>query len=153
AVHDFKAGRSHEAIARFIEHGRFVLAETRQEAMAKLVEQWKKDGGVEHPECVLMLAGLNCEVRELNLRAQAERIRAGLVDSKRKLFAYKAFFHAGDKVQFKHPSRFYDIVNSDTGTVLEVDPERSRLTVKLDRDSREVEINLSPRAKRYSPNH
>ena len=153
AVHDFKAGRSHEALTRFIEHKRFVLADTRQEAMQKLVAQWVVDGGISNPERVLMLAGLNSEVRELNLRAQAERIRAGAVDPERKLFANKVFFHVGDKVQFKHPSRFYDIVNSDTGTVLKVDPERSRITVKLDRDSREVEVNLSPRAKRYSANH
>ena len=35
AVHDLKAGRSYEALAKFIEHGRFVLADTRQRGDAK----------------------------------------------------------------------------------------------------------------------
>ena len=152
-VHDAKAGRSAEALAKFIEHKQFVLTDTRREAMQKLVEQWVRDGGIENPERVLMIASLNHEAKELSLLAQSERIRAGLVDPDKKLYANGVFFHVGDKLQFKHPSKFYDIVNGDTATVLGVDPDRNRLIVKVDRDAREVEINLSPQSKRYSPNH
>jgi ATP-dependent exoDNAse (exonuclease V) alpha subunit len=80
AVKDFQQGRAREAIAAYAEHGHFHLADSRPQAMAQLIEQWKADGGVSRPDSVLMLASLNSEVKELNLRAQAERIRAGLVE-------------------------------------------------------------------------
>jgi conjugative relaxase-like TrwC/TraI family protein len=150
AVHDLKAGRSDEALRKFLVHDQLIGTDTRREAMQKQIAKWKELGGVTNPERVLMVADLNHEVRELSLQAQAERIRAGLVDPARKIYANKVFFHVGDKLVFKQPSRFYDIVNGDRALVLDVDPQRNRLTVKLDRDGREVEINLNPKARRYS---
>lgn len=149
AVRDFEAGRSEKAIAAYVENGHFHLAENRPQAMAQLIEQWKSDDGITRPEGVFMIAALNCEVKELNLRAQAERIRAGEVDPEKKLHVDGFFFHVGDRLQFTQNSTELGISNADTGTVLKVEPERGRLFVKLDEGEREIAVSL----KRYSPEH
>ena len=153
AVLDLKAGKSADALAKFIEHKQFTLTETRREAMGQVVARWESNGGVRDPEQSLMIAGTNGEVTELNRLAQAVRIHAGLVDPEQKLKVDSVFLHAGDKIVFRHPSTRYSLLNGDTGTVLAVDPERQTLTVQLDRDPRQVLVNLSPTAKRYSPKH
>jgi conjugative relaxase-like TrwC/TraI family protein len=147
AVRDFEAGRSREAMAAYVERGHFHLADSRPQAMAGLVEQWKADGGILEPNRVFMLASRNSEVKELNLRAQAERIRAGEVDPEKKIYANGVYFHEGDRLQFLRNSTELAVSNSDTATVLAVDAERERLKVRHDEDGREIEISL----KRYSP--
>lgn len=147
AVRDFESGRSEKALATYIENGHFHLAESRPQAMGQIIDQWKADGGIKNPEGVFLIAALNCEVKELNLRAQAERIRAGEVDPEKKLHANGAFFHVGDRLQFLQNSTELGVSNADTATVLKVEPERERLFVKLDEDSREIAVSL----KRYSP--
>jgi ATP-dependent exoDNAse (exonuclease V) alpha subunit len=147
AVRDFEAGRAREAIATYIEHDHFHLADSRPQAMAQLIEQWKTDGGVSRPDGVFILATLNCEVKELNLRAQAERIRAGEVDPEQKLYANGVYFHVGDRLQFTQNSTELGVLNADTATVLRVEPDRERLFVRLDEGGREVAVSL----KRYSP--
>lgn len=148
AVRDFESGRSHEAVAAYVERGCFHLADSRPQAMAQLVEQWAKDGGVKHPESVLMIAGLNSEVKELNLRAQAERIRAGEVDAEKKIYANGVYFHEGDRLQFLKNSRPLGVSNSNMGNVLAVDPDGGRLRVRLD-DEREIDVAFN----RYRPEH
>lgn len=146
AVKSFERGHAADAMKAYIEHKRFHLAETRPQAMAKLIERWKADGGVADPKRVFLLASLNAEVKELNLKAQAERIREGVVNAESKLFANGVFFHEGDRLQFQKRSKAYGFENSDTATVLGVDPDRRRLTVLLDAGDRVVTVDLN----RYS---
>lgn len=147
AVRDFEQGRAREAISAFIDHGHFHLSESRPQAMAQLIDQWKSDGGLLAPDQVVMLASLNSEVKELNLRAQAERIRVGEVHPDRKIHANGVNFHEGDRLQFQKNSRELGVSNSDTATVLRVEPDRERLTVRHDEDGREITVSL----KRYAP--
>ena len=84
AVAAIERGDVEDALRPFIENKCFHLAESREQAIAKLVEQWKKDGGIEKPESVFLLASTNAEVTDINRRAQAERIRAGKVDRREK---------------------------------------------------------------------
>lgn len=147
AVRHFEAGRSDEAIATYIESGHFHLADSRPQAMAQLIEQWKADGGIKNPEGVFLIAALNREVKELNLRAQAERIRAGEVDPEKKIHVDGVLFHVGDRVQFLKNSDPLGVSNADTATVLKVEPERERLFVRLDEGGREIAVSL----KRYLP--
>jgi Ti-type conjugative transfer relaxase TraA len=147
AVKAFQQGRARDAIAAFVQQGHFHLSESRPQAMAQLVAQWKSDGGIFKPGSVLMLASLNSEVKELNLRAQAERIRAGEVDPEKKLFANGVFFHEGDRLQFAKKLGELGVENSDTGTVLRVNPRQERLWVRHDDDGRIIDLSL----KRYSP--
>lgn len=146
AVAAFEQGRAQDAIQAYIEHRQFHLAETRPEAIGKVIEQWRKDGGVSTPERVFLLASLNAEVKELNLKAQAERIRAGVVDAEKKIYANGVFFHEGDRLQFQKRSRPLGVENSDMGTVAKVDPEHDRIFVRLDEGAREIMVDL----KRYS---
>nr|WP_303652956.1 MobF family relaxase [Paludisphaera mucosa] len=147
AVSSIEKGDVREAIEAFIKNKRFHLAESRPEAMGRLVEQWKADGGVKAPENVLLLCSLNVEARELNLKAQAARILAGEVDPEKKLFANGVNFHVGDRLQFQKPSKPLGVVNADCGIVTGVDPERMRFTVRLDDGGREVTVDL----KRFKP--
>lgn len=147
AVRNFERGFVQLAIESYVEQGHFHLTKNRPEAMAQLVDRWKKDGGVTEPGKVLMLASLNSEVKDLNLRAQAERIKAGEVDPDKKLFANGVFFHQGDRLQFQKNSKELGVTNSDTGTVLKVNPLLQRLTVQLDDSDRAVTVSL----KRYAP--
>src|SRR5262249_55670017 len=130
-----------------IERQRFHVADTPYEAVKRLIAQWEKDGGVKNPERVLMLAATHNEVNQLNGLAQAARILAGEVDAEEKIYTDRVFLHRGDRIQFKKNSTPLDVANSDRATVVAVDPERHRLTVKLEKDQREVIVNL----KRYSP--
>ena len=147
AVKDFERGKAAEAIREFRDRGHVHLAESGPAAMAALLEQWKKDGGIKNPAGVFLLAATNSEVREINLRAQAERIRAGEVDPERKIFANGVYIHEGDRIQFQKNSRVLGVTNSDTATVLRVDQARQRISVKLDKDERELTVNFA----RYSP--
>lgn len=147
AVRDMEAGRVREAVKAYVDRGCFHLAESRPEAIAKLIEQWKRDGGVHSPEKVYAIASTNHEVKEINLTAQAERIKAGVVHPDRKMFANGVFFHVGDRLQFRLNSRKLGIDNADLATVLDVDPDRRVVTVRLDKDRREVAVDL----RRYSP--
>jgi conjugative relaxase-like TrwC/TraI family protein len=142
AVASFEQGKAGDAIGEYIKHKRFHLTETRPEAIGRLVEQWKADGGVKAPENVLLLCSLNVEARELNLKAQAARILAGVVDPEKKIFANGVHFHVGDRLQFQKLSRPLGVVNADCGIVTEVDPERQRLNVRLDDGAREVMVDL-----------
>src|SRR5206468_97535 len=142
AVRHFEAGRSDNAIATYIERGHFHLAENRPQAMAQLIEQWKADGGIKDPERVFLIAALNCEVKELNLRAQAERIRAGEVDAEKKIHVNGVLFHVGDRIQFLKNSDPLGVSNADTATVLKVEPERERFFVRLDEGNREIAVSL-----------
>lgn len=146
AVKAFERGRAEEAIQAYIEHKQFHVTKTRPEAIEKVIDQWQKDGGVSDPERVFLLASLNAEVKELNLKAQAERIRAGVVDAEAKIYANGVFFHENDRLQFQKRSRPLGVENSDMGTVIRVDPEHDRIFVRLDEDAREIMVDL----KRYS---
>lgn len=148
AVKDLERGNIRDALTSFIAADRFRLADDRPQAMAQLIEQWKQDGGITKPETVLNLASLNSEVKELNLLAQAERIRAGVVDPDKKIFANGVYFHEGDRLQFQKNSKELGVSNSDMGTVLTVNPLLKRLTVEHD-DGREITVSL----KRYSPDN
>lgn len=147
AVRHFEAGRSDEAIKTYQENGHFHLADSRPQAMAQLIDRWKADGGVKKPEGVFMITALNREVKELNLRAQAERILAGEVDAEKRIHVDGVLIHVGDRVQFLRNSDPIGVSNADTATVLKVEPERERLSVRLDEGDREIDVSL----KRYKP--
>lgn len=144
AVAALEQGNAAEALGYYVANKCFHLAEDRPQAMQKLLEQWRKDGGIERPEAIALLASTNAEVTSLNRSAQAERIKAGEVAEDRKVFANGVYLHEGDRVQFLKKSRPMGIDNSDMGTVLKVDD--GRITVKLDLDARELTVDFS----RYS---
>jgi conjugative relaxase-like TrwC/TraI family protein len=146
AVSAFERGDVAEAMKAFIENKCFHMPKRHEEAKAQIIEQWKKDGGIEHPEDVWLLTSTNATVTELNRRCQAARIEARVVSADKKIFANGVFLHEGDRMMFLKKSKELDVDNGDAATVLHVDPERQRLTAKLQRDGREIAVNFQ----RYS---
>lgn len=146
AVKDMEAGRSDAALKAYIENGCFHLSTNRERAIDELLKRWQADGGIEDPKKVFLLASLNVEVKEINAKAQTARILAGQVDPERGICANGTFYHVGDRIQFQAKSKLYGLQNSDCGEVRGVDAVHQRLLVKLDKDGREVEVDL----KRYS---
>jgi conjugative relaxase-like TrwC/TraI family protein len=61
AVAAMERGDPEEAMKAFIEKKCFHLADTREQATAQLLNQWKKDGGIKNPETVFLLASTNAE--------------------------------------------------------------------------------------------
>lgn len=149
AVKAMERGDSDAALKEYIENGRFHLSKTRAEAMNRLAEQWKADGGIQDPASVVMLASLNSEVKALNMKAQAARILAGLVDPEKKLYANGFHVHVGDKIQFQERSKPYGLENSDCGSVTRIDNKLQRISVLLEKNGQEVTVDL----KKYSKNN
>jgi conjugative relaxase-like TrwC/TraI family protein len=135
-------GHSDKALEDYLAHGRLTVSKTRREAVGELVSQWVTDGGITEPRNKLILAGLNADVREINLRCQAARIAAGVVHEEKKVFFDKFFIHEGDRVQFSKRMTKHKIENSWVATVLGVDEARSSLRVRLDQDGRELTLDL-----------
>ena len=126
-------GDAHEALKAFIENKCFHLADSREQAKAKLIEQWKKDGGIEKPESVFLLASTNAEVTDINRRAQAARIQAGKLSRPRRRFSPTGFFSTKETgLLFLKKSKELSVDNGDMATVLKVDESGRKITVRLD---------------------
>ena len=141
AVEQFSRGESREALLAYLVRGQLHVTKTREEALGKLVEQWKADGGLEKPENCLLLASLNAEVKRINLLCQEERKAAGKLGPG-SLQVGGDLIHEGDRVLLKKRSRPLGVENGFTGEVTGLDPARGTLTVRLDKDRREVRIDL-----------
>lgn len=142
AVAAMYEGRADDAIYKYIEAGRFSCSKTREEAMGKLLEQWRKDGGVENPRDVFLIAALNTEVRKVNELAQLVRLRDGRLDKEQRMFANDGFLYVGDRVMFQERSKKMGIENSDTATILSIDEKRQRVVVSHDRTGKEIEVDF-----------
>ena len=149
AVTAIERGDAQDALKAFIENKCFHLADSREQAKAQLVEQWKKDGGIQKPESVFLLASTNAEVTDINRQAQAARIQAGTVSADKKVFANGVFLHEGDRVLFLKKSKELSIDNGDMATVVRVDESGRKMTVRLDAEAREITVNFP----RYSANN
>ena len=148
AVAAFERGDVHEALKAFVDNKCFHMPDKHEQARAQIIERWKKDGGVEKPEGVWLLASTNATVTDLNRRCQAARIAAGVVSAENKIYANGIFLHENDSFMFTKKSKEIGVENGDCATVLKVEPERQRFTAKFD-DGREVTVNM----KRYSGNN
>jgi len=141
AVHAFSRGEAKVALAAYAEHGQLHVTKSRDEAMHRLVEQWKADDGVTKPAETLLLAGLNVEVRTINRMCQAVRREAGQL-RKRALHVDGDQIHEGDRVLFTKRNRKLGIENGFTGDVLRVDPLKKTLIVRLDKGGRKVTVGV-----------
>ena len=126
-----REGRSHEALAAYVEHGRVVLGPSGDCVRARLVADWwaaEQAGGGDN----VMVALRRADVRELNERARALRVAAGDVVGPT-LRLPSGEFATGDRVVTSRNRRALGVVNGARGTVAEVDEHERTLTVRLDR--------------------
>ena len=138
-VEQFSRGEAKEALIAYAAKGQLHVTKTREEALSSLVERWKADNGVENPKDVLLLASLNAEVKAINRMCQEERKQAGKLGES-KIYVNNEWIHEHDRVMLGKNSKALGVKNGFTGEVVGLDEITGRVSVKLDRDGRTVEI-------------
>jgi AAA domain/UvrD-like helicase C-terminal domain len=124
-----REGRSYEALAAYVEHGRIVLGSSGDCVRARLVADWwaaERSGGDN-----VMVALRRADVRELNERARALRVAAGDVAGPA-LALSTGEFAVGDRVVTTRNQRSLGVVNGSRGIVMAVDEYQRTLTLHLD---------------------
>jgi len=140
-VEQFSKGEARQALIAYFEKKQLHVTKTREEAFSGLVERWKADGGLTNSKDVLLLAGLNAEVRAINRKCQEERRAAGLLGETR-IFVNGDYIHEKDQIMLGKNSRPLDVKNGFTAQVVKIDEAKKALTVKLDRDGRQVTLSV-----------
>ena len=127
-VYDLRDGESDRALQALSERGRLFIGSDRDEAMSRLVSDWKEKalGGFVGDN--LVLAGTNEEVRELNLRCQQERKLAGEL-SDAYLDVDDTRFHVHDRVMITRNYRPLGLQNGMMGQVTEILDGRLRIRI------------------------
>ncbi|MBJ7594915.1 MAG: AAA family ATPase [Candidatus Dormibacteraeota bacterium] len=124
-----REGRSDEAMAAYVEHGRVVLGPSSDCVRARLVADWwaaERSGGDN-----IMVALRRADVGELNERARALRVAAGEVAGPI-LRLPTGEFAVGDRVVTTRNRRSLGVVNGSRGTLVAVDERQRTMTVHLD---------------------
>ena len=129
-----REGRSQEALAAYVEHGRVVLGPSGDCVRSRLVADWwaaAQSGGGDN----VMVALRRADVRELNERARALRVATGEVTGPT-LTLPTGEFAVGDRVVTGRNRRALGVVNGSRGTLVAVDEQERTVTVQLDGSSR-----------------
>jgi conjugative relaxase-like TrwC/TraI family protein len=129
-----REGRSQEALAAYIEHGRVVLGPSGDCVRARLVADWwaaTLTGGGDN----VIVAPRRADVRELNERARALRVAAGEVTGPT-LSLSTGEFAVGDRVVTGRNRRALGVVNGSRGTLVAIAEQERTVTVQLDGSSR-----------------
>lgn len=124
-----REGRSEEALAAYVEHGRVVLGPSADCVRARLVEDWwsaERSGGDN-----IMVALRRADVAELNERARTLRVAAGKVTGPT-LHLPTGDFSVGDRVVTTRNRRVLGVVNGSRGIVAALDERKQTLAVRLD---------------------
>ena len=138
AVKEFSKGNSKGALASYQERNLVAQAATEPEALARLVNDWRNRGGIDHPDKQVILAPTNNVVDELNLLAQAQRLQAEALDPKATTCGAVKYF-VGDRVIFTENSRPLGVWNGDTGTIKDI--RGGKIVVSLDsKEMREIDV-------------
>ena len=126
-----REGRSQEALAAYVEHGRVVIGPSGDCVRARLVADWwasaQSGGGRDN----VMVALRRADVRELNERARALRVAAGEVTGPT-LSLRTGDFAVGDRVVTGRNRRSLGVTNGSRGTLVAVDERERTATVQLD---------------------
>lgn len=127
-VYDFRDGRAENAIQALIDRGQFLMDDDRDEAMDRLVRDWRNKVRAEKDYSQnLIVAGTNLEVRDLNRRCQELRQPAG-----ESVEVDGLNFYAGDRVLITKNHNPLLVKTGMLGTVTKVDTENSSLTIRFD---------------------
>ena len=139
AVHDFARGEARKAMKQFVQRGLVHVAQTRQEAVARVVELWRRAVDASGLSETLVLTGTRAEARRVNRQIQVRRRLASELGESIKVGEEN--FHRGDRVLFRKNSRKHGVTNGDRGEVVRV--SEHGITVRLDDGTR---ITIHPDA-------
>jgi conjugative relaxase-like TrwC/TraI family protein len=138
AVKEFSRGNSKGGLAPYLDRNLVAQATTEPEALARLVNDWRNRGGIDHPDKQVILAPTNNVVDELNLLAQAQRLQAEAL-APQALESEGVRYFVGDRVIFTLNDRQLGLWNGDTGTVQSI--RDGKLVVYLDsHETREIDL-------------
>jgi conjugative relaxase-like TrwC/TraI family protein len=138
-VRDFAQGNAEEALRNLESRGLLTVKEDRLYALEDLIAKWK-EVGVRKPKENVIVANTNAEVRALNERAQAERMKAKELGI-RGMKINGSTFRSGDRVLCTMNSSL-GVRNGDFGTVVGFDrrPGKKAVIVLLDQTKTKVTL-------------
>ncbi|MGH8875532.1 MAG: ATP-dependent DNA helicase, partial [Acidimicrobiia bacterium] len=137
---ELRDGSVRRAVATYRERRRIVVGSCPEETLARAVRDWYRHVQASGDlEGTLLLAHTNGTVADLNARAREHMAASGHLRG-RALQAGERAFRAGDRVLARKNRARLGVLNGDLGTVVEVDPERGALTLRMDRGGETREL-------------
>ena len=122
-----RSGAATDAVDAYERRERVVSGGDAARVRQRLVADWWSAG---EPDGSLMIAHRRVDVADLNGRAHALMRAAGALGPD-ELRVEGAGFSVGDRVVLRRNERSLDVVNGDRGTVVALDPEERKPTVRL----------------------
>jgi conjugative relaxase-like TrwC/TraI family protein len=124
-----RAGNVEQAVNWYADHGRIDTAADREQALEQTVAAWAKD--VADGKQAAMMAWRRANVAALNARAREAMQQAGRLTGP-ELQAAGNSYQAGDRIVTLAPSAHGQLVTSQRGQVVGVDPDAGSLTARMD---------------------
>ena len=130
ALAELRAGDVTRAVEFYLGQDRVTTERTRDEALAKLVDQWAKDA-LDGRDAA-MFAWRRANVAELNRLARERMVAEGRVTGPELVAPGGTHFAAGDRIVTLAPLAHGQIVTSERGVVTAVGQDQEHLMVRLE---------------------
>jgi conjugative relaxase-like TrwC/TraI family protein len=137
ALHHLRTGSVEAAIGFYAANERIRIAPTRTETLAAMVDAWAVDTAAGHD--TLMLAWRRTSVADLNRLARVRAEQAGWLIGPDLIIPDGRGYAVGDPVVTLAPNYGGELVTSQRGRVVAIDPRAQALTVATD-DGRRVTL-------------
>lgn len=145
AWRELRKGDPAKAMAHYHARGDLHFADTREQAVehaARRYDELAREHG--HQHVALMSDASNVEIDTLNLRVQALRAERGELTPEAVEHPDGHHLHGHDRIVWTRPMRLSDggprVENGQRGTITTADPDRGRLTIRLDA-GRDVQLD------------
>jgi ATP-dependent exoDNAse (exonuclease V) alpha subunit len=154
AIQAFSRGDIEAAVRSYQQRGLIAVEADRKQAVHRLVADWTKHGGVEHPEQHAILVSTNADGLLLNDLCQKQRLDAGHLSTESYVtirrrqdvegigeLIVREDLHVGDRVMCTKRSRSLGLENGQFGMISHYDREANAVTLRLDdRNARHRDI-------------
>jgi len=124
-----RGGNVEQAVNWYADHGRINTAPNREQVLEQTVAAWVKDVSEEREST--MMAWRRANVAALNARARQAMQWAGRLTGPELQVAGNTY-QAGDRIVTLAPSAHVQLVTSQRGQVVGIDPDAGSLTVRMD---------------------
>lgn len=134
ALTRLRTGSVDQAVEAYRHHRRLHIGQNRDETIIRATRDWYQHVTTTGDLTSGLLIGYdNQTVAELNQQARSFLAVSGQLHGPT-LEVGENVFQAGDRILCRKNQYRLDLLNGDLGTVIEVNSERKRITVRLDRD-------------------
>ncbi len=143
-VKALERGEAKLALQLFAECGQLKVSENQDKTAERLIEDWRKYGGVEQPKDHVIVVATNREVDRYNDLAQRELAQAGRLKLNHPVKVGEEILYPGDRVIFTQKSRKLGVENGDRGVLVGVKPWGigTTVTIQLDKNKETVTIPM-----------